>query len=56
MPRNKSDTERVNTYMPRRLMAAARKLATLRGISYSEMMRTALTEYIQREIEREHRG
>jgi len=56
MPRNKTDSVRVNTYMPRRLLLVTQRFAELHGLSYSEVMRTALAEYIRREVDREKKN
>lgn len=49
MARTKTDTVRVNSYIPTKLLHAAKALARQRGISYSEIMRSALLEYVRAE-------
>jgi len=48
MPRPKTETTRVNSYLPNHLLEATKKLARSRGVSYSEIMRAALLEYLQK--------
>jgi hypothetical protein len=56
MARGKTDSSRINMYLPNRPVAIAKALATRRGISFSELMRTALVEYLRKEIPREKNG
>ena len=49
MARPKNDVERINAYIPVKVMAAVRKLARRRGTTYSELIRTAVREYAVRE-------
>ena len=49
MPRPKTDSTRVNVYLPNQYIRAAKALATRQGISFSELMRSAMVAYIRSE-------
>ena len=49
MPRPKTDSKRINVYLPNRLVNAAKALAQRQGRSFSELTRTALKDYIIKE-------
>jgi len=51
--RPNNDVERINAYVPRRIMTIMRALAKRRGTTYSELVRTALREYAVREAKQE---
>lgn len=53
MPRLKLHASRQNYYMPNRLVAVLRRFAERRGIAMSEVVRQAVTEYLQRELSQE---
>lgn len=53
MARPNNDVERINAYVPRRIMTIMRALAKRRGTTYSELVRTALREYAVREGKQE---
>lgn len=46
------DRIRVNFYFDQQVLDALRKLAELRNITYSELIRTACAEYVVRELPR----
>ena len=50
MPRPKTDSKRINVYLPNRLVNAAKALAQRQGRSFSELTRTALKDYIIKEL------
>jgi len=49
MARPNTDSERINAYIPRRVMKVMRALAKRRGTTYSELIRTAVREFAIRE-------
>ena len=49
MPRQKTDSKRVNLYLPNNYIRAAKALAKRKGISFSELMRSAMVDYIRTE-------
>jgi hypothetical protein len=51
--RQKTNSKRIQTYLPVRLITVATRLAKRRGLTTSEIMRTALSEYLKRELEEE---
>lgn len=53
MARPNTDSERVNIYIPRKVMKVARALAKKRGTTYSEVVRTATREYVIAEVKKE---
>lgn len=53
MARPSTDSERVNVYIPKKVMKAARVLAAIRGTTYSEVIRNATREYVVAEINKE---
>lgn len=52
MPRPSIDAERVNFYAPIKGMKILRALAKKRSTTYSELIRTAIREYIIREAKK----
>ena len=50
MGRESTKSTRVNLYMPDKLWKIVRQLAKRRGQTYSELVRTAVIEYIKREL------
>ncbi len=50
MPRPPTNSTRTNLYLPDKLTDAYRKIAQKRGISFSELVRTAMFEYLQAQI------
>ena len=54
MARPNTDSERVNVYIPRRIMKVLRVLAQRRGTTYSEMIRQASREFAIREANKEN--
>jgi predicted DNA binding CopG/RHH family protein len=50
MPRPKTDKKRVNLYLPEKHIAAAKTIATKTGISFSELIRDALTKHLRDEV------
>lgn len=52
MARPASDRIKVNVYLPPRLLQALKKIAQIRGTSYSELVREACQEYAIREGKR----
>lgn len=53
MARPNTDSERVNIYIPRRVMKVLRALAKRRGTTYSELVRTATREFVIAEAKKE---
>ena len=52
MARTKTDSTRTNVYLPNTLKGAGEQLARHRGITFSELVRTALMVYIRTEVDR----
>lgn len=52
MPRTPQDRTKVNVYIQQNVLAALKKIATLKGTSYSELLRIAAAEYVLREGKR----
>ena len=52
MPRPKTDSVRVNIYLPSQFLTALKRLAAKQSTSYSELVRTAVKEYLIRERDR----
>lgn len=53
MPRPKTDSTRVNVYLPNQYIRAGKALAKRRGISFSELMRNAIASYVRAEALKE---
>ena len=53
MARPKTDSIRINLYVPANIVKAYKALARRRGTNMSELAREGLREYIKREITRE---
>lgn len=49
MPRNPQDRIKVNVYVQTNVLAALKKIALMKGTSYSELLRQAAAEYVVRE-------
>ena len=56
MARGKTDSTRTNIYLPNRLIHVAKSLATQRGVTFSEIVRTAIREYLLRELDAISKG
>jgi predicted DNA binding CopG/RHH family protein len=56
MARPSTNSRRVNMYLPVKLIAAAKRLAFRRGISFSELVRNAIVQYMRAEIAAEERS
>ena len=52
-PQIHHDTTRINLHLPNKLLAAAKALCASRGTSLTEVTRTALREYLIRELKLE---
>ena len=48
-----SDKVRVNVMIPTNMLAAARRLADIRGSSYSEVFRQSIYQYLVTELRKE---
>ena len=53
MAKTPTDKTRINVYLPTTLLVAARVIAKRRGSTYSEIIRTALKEYVTAELRKE---
>lgn len=49
MPRPASDRTKVSYYLPTKLIAALKRMAELKGTTYSDLIRQACTEFVVRE-------
>jgi hypothetical protein len=52
MPKAKTDAKRVNLYLPTKHVDIAKGYAARKGMSFSELMRTALLHYLRAERDR----
>ena len=53
MPRQKTDSQRINIYIPNKVLKVYKALAKRRSATYSELMRSALHEFAARELKKE---
>lgn len=53
MARPNTDSERINVYVPRKVMRVIRALAKRRQMPYSEVLRTAIRLYVIDEAKKE---
>lgn len=53
MPRQKTDSQRINIYVPNKVLKVYKALAKRRSATYSELMRSALHEFAARELKKE---
>ena len=53
MARVATNSTRMNFYIPKKLITIMKRFAKRRGINASEVVRTALREYLVRELENE---
>ncbi len=56
MARPKTDSVRVNIYIPRKILAVMKNMAERRGMTYSEITRAAIIKHLREELEREKSG
>jgi predicted DNA binding CopG/RHH family protein len=56
MPRVKTDSKRINMYLPNRLINAGKALAERQGISFSQLTRIALKDYIIKALKEGNTG
>lgn len=52
MARIKTDSTRTNFYLPNNLITVGKQLAAQSGITFSELVRTAIKVYIVNEVKR----
>lgn len=50
MPRPKLGNVRINLLIQPKVLAALRKLAVIKGTTYSELLRTAAEQYVRQEV------
>ena len=50
MPRPKLGNVRINLLIQPKVLAALRKLANIKGTTYSELLRTAAEQYVRQEV------
>ncbi len=56
MARPKTDSVRVNIYIPKKILGVMKNMAQRKGMTYSEITRTAIIKHLREELEREKKG
>ncbi len=56
MARPKTDSVRVNIYIPKKILTVMKNMANRRGMTYSEIARAAIIKHLREELEYEKGG